>query len=522
MKKIDPVVNQSSMSIPFMVHELIDRTASLFPSKAFLVFERCELTYSHMISLGRRLAHKLNAAKVGIGDRVLIACGNSLYVPLYLYATSLLGAITVPVSTQLKGNRLSFLLQDCSPRFVVTTDKSFRDRCTRSFDGTMKYFTSFNDFINELDSSTEYQEMRNIIDLDLILLMYTSGSTGMPKAVALCHSNVISATESIARYLEISEHDRILNFIPFSFDYGLFQILLAAIRGATLYIHTSFAYREDIFSLIEGAYITGIPFVPTQLTSIYARGRMSERSFPSVRFITSTGSHFPERCYKELKHTFPNAKIFSMYGLTECKRVSYLAPNKSHWKLKSVGQPMPNVRVRVLDESLNDVGDDVPGQLTVEGRNVMKGYWNNPSETKRVMMCPENLGNPLLLTGDYFRRDFDGDLFFIGRRDDIVKIYDTRISTKDLESVIAEHGLVREVAVIAFEKDQSSPALWAFVAPVADKHIHADELRTYIAQHVESPHMIPTRLVQYKELPKTEHGKIDYHTLRKESEQTRD
>jgi len=513
---INPIVTKAAMSIPFTVHEIIDRAAFLFPSKLFLVADQGELTYSQVIDLGRKLAYKLKTAEVGIGDRVLVACGNSLYVPIYLYATSLLGAITVPVSTQLRGSRLDFVLQDCSPCLVVTTDKYFRDRCAKSFGMPISYFNRVDDFIAEIDSIQKYEEVCNVIDLDLIVLMYTSGSTGMPKAVALCHSNVLSATESIARYLDIIEQDRILNCIPFTFDYGFFQILLCAIRGATLYIRPNFAYKEDIFSLIDNANITGIPFVSTQFTSIYARGGIGKRSFPSVRFITNTGSPFPEKYFEELKCTFPNAKIFSMYGLTECKRVSYLDPEKLPRKLSSVGKAMPNVRVRIIDESHNEVGAGVAGQLAVEGRNVMKGYWNNPNETKRVIRFANNLENPTLLTGDYFKTDVEGDLYFLGRRDDIVKICDTRISTKDLESVIACHEMVQEVAVIAYIKDMYTPLLFAFIVPFSDKHLQANELRAYIAQNVESPNMIPARLVLYNELPKTEHGKIDYSKLRKE------
>lgn len=507
---------QNLLFIPFTIHELVDRTARIFPQKIFLSDEKITLTYSQFTEIGRKLAFNLSAVKLGVGERLLIACTNNVLVPLYLYATSLLGGILVPITSSIKGRRLSFVLKDCSPKIIITNDKDFAKRCQKKEQGSVIFHEDLEYFINSIHKNPVIDPNNAVIDLDIALLIYTSGSTGYPKAVALCHSNVISATESISRYLKITPDDKIINFNPFNFDYGLYQIFLTAIRGASLFIRQNFVFKEDIYALIENKKITGIPFVPSQIVSMYLRNSIKNRVFSSVRFITSTGSQFPHKYLDRLKLNFPNAEVYAMYGLTECKRVSYLKPYKLSEKPLSVGRAMPNVRIRIVDNELNEVkvvGE--VGQLVVEGRNIMKGYWNNPSETQRVLKHNQYLDNTVLLTGDYFYFDEEKNLFFKGRKDDIIKSGDLRISTKDIENILVDHQKISEVTVIPIKDEMLENVFYAFVVLKPNQQSSESEIRSYITDQVESPYMIPKKIIICDKLPKTQSGKIDYKFLKK-------
>ncbi len=510
----------SVLYIPFTVHEIIERSALVVPNNPFLVFENGFLNYSKFVTLAQKLARKLYRQGVRQGHRVVLGCRLEPYVAFYWYATSLLSAIMVPVSPQYRGKRLKNLLDDCDPKLIITNDKGFADRCRSIRGREILFIQNFNTFIESLERISVFDYKHHTIDDDLTLIMYTSGSTGKPKGVALTHSNVISATESIARYLEISETDKILNTIQLSFDYGLYQILLTAIRGASLHLGPSLIFREQFFIWIEDKSITGLPLVPSQI-SILCKRRKNRCSIgdnhvlPSIRFVSSTGSPFPIEHIDDLNRLFPNARLFSMYGLTECKRVTYLPPEKIKTKPESVGQAMPNLRVRVVNENHVDAPPGVIGHLVVEGRNIMKCYWQDSTETKRVITLDELSGSRVLLTGDYFKKDADGDLFFVGRDDDIVKIQDNRVSTKDIENILLSHTAIREAFVLSTKKKTEMVKLNAFVVlTTEDSQINGDDLRNFVGQHIENPCMIPDSVIITKELPRTDRGKIDRSKLK--------
>lgn len=515
----------SVLTIPFTVHEMIERSALVVPNNPFLVFESGCLSYSTFVTVAQKLSRELYRIGVRQGQRVVLGCRLEPYVALFWHATSLLNSIMVPVSPQYRGKRLKTLINDCDPTLIVTSDEGFADRCRSVQVREIFFIRDISSFIESLKRMKVLDYKHHAIDEDVTLIMYTSGSTGKPKGIALTHSNVISATESIARYLEISENDRILNTIPLSFDYGLYQILLTAIRGASLHLGPSLIFREQFFTWIEDESITGLPLVPSQISVLCTKKNNQCYSgvnhvLPSVRFVSSTGSPFPTEHIDDLSQCFPNARLFSMYGLTECKRVTYLPPEKLGTKPGSVGQPIPNIRVRVVNEDHVDVPPGVIGQLVLEGRNIMKCYWQNSTETKRAIALNEHSGSRVLLTGDYFKQDADGDLFFVGRADDIVKIQDNRVSTKDIESILVSHPAVKEAIVLPRKKNTGMVKLDAFVALTKeDSQVNGDDLRNFVGQHVEISFMVPASVIITKELPRTDRGKIDRSMLERLLEQ---
>ena len=219
------------------------------------------------------------------------------------------------------------------------------------------------------------------------------------------HYNVVSAVRSITQYLDNRSDDIVLNALPLSFDYGLYQVFMTFFFGGTLILEKSFVYPFKVIEKLEQERVTGFPIVPTMAALLFEMEGLAQFEFASLRYISNTAAALPQAYIKKLRKLFPHVDIFSMYGLTECKRVSYLPPQDIDRKPESVGIPMPNVEVMVVDQESREVEDGQVGELVVRGSNVMRGYWNLPDETTRTFRSdPATGGACLLYTGDCSER----------------------------------------------------------------------------------------------------------------------
>jgi long-chain acyl-CoA synthetase len=342
--------------------------------------------------------------------------------------------------------------------------------------------------------------------VDLCALVYTSGSTGTPKGVMLTHLNVVSAATSITTYLEMSSADIVLDVLPLSFDYGLYQVLMTFKVGGCVVLERSFAYPHAVLETLIAERVTGLPIVPT-ISAILLGLELDRYDLSSLRYITNTGAPLPGRHIAELRRALPHVRIFSMYGLTECKRVSYLPPEEIDRRPDSVGRPMPNVDVYVVDADGRRLAHGT-GELVVRGSNVMQGYWELPDETARVLRPGVLLGEQDLWTGDVFRIDEDGFLYFVGRRDDIIKTRGEKVSPREVENVLYDLPGVLEAAIVGEPDPVLGQALVAFVVPRAEAGLTENLVLHHCAQRLED-FMVPRRVVFLDSLPRTTTGKID-------------
>jgi acyl-coenzyme A synthetase/AMP-(fatty) acid ligase len=233
----------------------------------------------------------------------------------------------------------------------------------------------------------------------------------------------------------------------------------------------------------------------------------------SLRYLTNTGAAFPVEHIRRLRKALPHVQIYSMFGLTECKRISYLPPSKIDQKPESVGKAMPNCEVFILDEEGEQVKPGEAGELVVRGANVMQGYWNAPKQTARVFRPALGMPEKLLFTGDYFKQDSEGFLYFLGRNDDMIKSRGERISAKEVENIISQVDGVNECAVIGVEDDILGQAIKAYVALVPGREKSQKQIIEYCARNLE-PYSVPKYVEFMQELPKTPHGKIDKKLLK--------
>ena len=510
------------------VESFLELSAARFPDKTALVCNGRRFTYGDLETRANRLAVSLMAGGVERGDRVAIYLENSAEAVISIFAILKAGAVFLVVNPTTKSDKASYILNNCRATGLIT-DRSKLGALSDALVNTphlrgvwvahsmpaadfatTKRLFNLTDVL-ENDKLSVAPPAKQCIDIDLAALIYTSGSTGRPKGVMLTHLNIVSAATSITTYLENRPDDIILSVLPLSFDYGLYQVLMAFKVGGTVVLERSFTYPYRIIELLNQEHVTGFPIVPT-ISAVLLQLDLSALRFPELRYITNTAAALPTDHIRRLRDLFPDVKIFSMYGLTECKRVSYLPPDQIDVRPTSVGRGMPNEEVYVVDDTGRRVPAGTVGELVVRGSNVMKGYWELPEETDRMLKPGPLPGEKVLHTGDLFRMDEEGYLYFVGRKDDIIKTRGEKVSPREVEDVLHAMPGVAEAAVIGVPDDILGEAIKAVVRPQEGVSLTAEEVIRWCSLKLEN-FMVPKFVDFQGELPKTSTGKISKREL---------
>jgi acyl-CoA synthetase (AMP-forming)/AMP-acid ligase II len=329
----------------------------------------------------------------------------------------------------------------------------------------------------------------------------------------LTHQNMVFAAGSISEYLRLDASDRIVCVLPFAFDYGLYQLLMTVLLGATLVVERSFVYPVPVLRRVIEHDVTVFPIVPTIGATLLSLNRSGGWTFPNVRRVTNTAAALPAEFIPRLGAVFPNALIFAMYGLTECKRVAYLEPERVLEKPTSVGKAIPGTEVFLLSPDGTPVKPGETGVLHVRGPHVMLGYWKQP-ELSAAMLKPGRLpGERVLCTHDFFTMDADGDLYFVGRSDDIIKTRGEKVSPVEVENVLHRLAGVREAAVIGVPDELLGEAIRAFIVLDEGASLTEQQVKRECMARLES-FMVPRDVVFVPELPKTTTAKVSRRLLR--------
>jgi amino acid adenylation domain-containing protein len=506
------------------VEEFLERSADARSEKVALICGSRRLTYGEIEALSNQLARAMIELGLQRWDRVAVYANNSVETVVAIFAILKASGVFLLINPTTKQDKLAYILNNCRATILITSEKLLptvnaaameipylcgiivsgapTGPATGRFEG--KYVVSMSAALK--GQSSERPPRRNI-DIDLAALIYTSGSTGRPKGVMVTHLNIVSAATSITTYLENTPEDIIINVLPLSFDYGLYQLLMAFKIGGTLVLEPSFTYPRAILDTIAREHVTGFPIVPTICSILLQMELGIYYSFPELRYLTNTAAALPVEHIRKLRRAFPNVKLYSMYGLTECKRVSYLPPNQLDIRPGSVGRGMPNEEVYVVDEDGNRVGPGVVGELVVRGANVMKGYWELPEETDKVLRPGPFPNEKVLYTGDLFRTDDEGYLYMVGRKDDIIKTRGEKVSPREVENVLYSHPKIAEAAVVGVPDIVLGNAICAFVSLKTGETLTELDVRGFCVDRLED-FMVP-KIVQFRDsLPKSANGKI--------------
>ncbi|NGP53683.1 AMP-binding protein [Thioalkalivibrio sp. XN8] len=512
-----------------LLHDALADGAEATPDKVAVHVGDEQLTYAELASQSDRLAAALQQRGVRRGDRVAIFMDNTLACAPAIYAVLKVGGVFVMVNPQTKHDKLRFICNDCSVRALITDShlapvagglpddvpsvKSVLFSGDPAAAGALSgRQVEAEPLAGVLDAAPAAPQPPGTIPSDLAALIYTSGSTGNPKGVMHSHQSMTFASGSLVEYQRLAPDDVMLNVLPMAFDYGLYQLLMAVRIGATLVLERSFTYPAEVFARMREHDVTHFPGVPTVYAIMIAAHRRSPLSFPSVRRVTNTAAALPPAYLETLREIFPNALIFSMYGLTECKRVSYLPPEWLERKPGSVGIAIPGTEVYLRSPEGEAVPVGEPGILHVRGPHLMRGYWNNPERTAKILHPGELEGERVLCTGDWFRMDEDGCLYFLSRSDDIIKTRGEKVSPAEVEAALCSIPGVREAVVVGVPDPTLGQAVKAFVVPAEGAALDPRRLRFELTQRLEN-FMVPQEVVVLEEFPKTPNGKIDRKAL---------
>lgn len=505
-----------------LVNNFLEISANRFPDKIALITSEARYTYRELDEMANKVAHALLADGLTKWDRVAVFMDNSAEAVVSIFGILKAGGIFLIINPTTKAEKLIYLLNNCRAHTLISSQKNLSviaDVCNNVsslrcvfLEGAKTNSTvcisKKTTFLTEiLSSNMGYLPRPHTIDMDLATIIYTSGSTGLPKGVMMTHFNMVSAANSITEYLENTSEDIILNVLPLSFDYGLYQVLMGFKMGATVILEKTFVYPYKVIETILKEGVTGFPIVPTISAILLQMEDLKRHRFEHLRYISNTGAALPVAHIQKIREFFPKTKLYSMYGLTECKRVSYLSPEELDIRPTSVGRGMPNTEIYIVDEGGNRVTAGIVGELVVRGSNVMRGYWEMPAETAKKLRPGTYPGELVLYTGDLFKMDKEGYLYFIGRRDDIIKSRGEKVSPKEIENVLYEIDGVVEVAVVGVYDELLGEAVKAFIALKDGVILTEKDIMRFCSQHMED-FMVPKYIEFRKELPKTDTGKI--------------
>ncbi len=511
-----------------LVHDYLLKSAELYPGKDVVIHSAGKTgvrsTYSEVLSSSIAIGDWLLSINLQPGFRAAILTDEpSEYVSCY-FGILLAGGTVVGLNTQTSGRTLKKILSDCSVSVVFAHSKFiryFKEISSSTPSVKLAVISGSNsgaaddlsfDCVGYHDIMDSYgkrdvKSFPKISPTDIAQIIYTSGTTGEPKGVMLRHSNLVANTNSIVRYLKLTNDDRVMAVLPFFYSYGNSVLLTHIAAGGSLVVNQNFIYPNVILDDMVEEEITGFSGVPSTYAILLHRSAIHKYRFPHLRYITQAGGAMSPKLAGKLQNILSGVDIYIMYGQTEASaRLSYLAPEKIHSKAGSIGKAIPGVTLELLDPEGKPVAVGEIGEIVAKGDNIMQGYWGKPEETARV------LKEGKLWTGDLARMDAEGYLFIEGRKSDMIKSGSHRIGPKEIEETILEHEAIHEAAVIGVEDEILGEAIKACVVLKPGASCTSKELIRHCRKLLPA-YKTPHHVEFYNDLPKTTTGKISKKDL---------
>jgi amino acid adenylation domain-containing protein len=513
------------------VQSLLEAAAMRAPDKTAVVAGSRRLSYGELDAAANRLAHALSA-RVDVGDRVAVCLDNVAEAVIALFAVWKAGAAPLLVNPFTKLDKLAVMFADAEPGAMITSGRKLQDvapaLAASARLGTVIVYEPLPE-PPALPAGVELCPFEALLagqpatplslrarGDDLACLLYTSGSTGTPKGVAHCHSSLLSVTESIRTYLELSDRDVVLSVLPLAFGYGLSQMLPLFLAGGTLVLERSFTYPQMTLQKLAAEKATGFAMVPTIATMLLGND-LTKFDLSALRYVTNAGAGIAPALLAELRRRLPQTRIFPMYGQTECIRASYLPPEQVDRIPTSVGRGIPGQEMWLIDDAGRRLPNGSTGELVVAGPHVMLGYWRQPAATATKIKPGPRPGTRALHTGDLFRTDADGWFYFVARTDDIIKTRGEKVSPREVENALQALDGVQLAAVLGAPDAVLGEAVVAFVVQKPGSQLDQKAVLRHCQTHLED-FAVPKRIEFLDALPTTPNSKIDKQALRQRLE----
>jgi acyl-CoA ligase (AMP-forming) (exosortase A-associated) len=512
-----------------LLHDLIQSTADRFDDRPALTFGRETLKYGALANHVSRFAGGLMALGLARSERVAVYLEKREETVVCAFGASEAGCVFVPINPLLKPDQVAYIMRDCNVRVLVTSAERWAlletslNACdelrhvvlTAPFDQSLLNQRTIHNWGNLLEAPR--RTGHRVIDMDMAAIFYTSGSTGKPKGVVLSHRNLVMGAQSVASYLENTSADTLLAALPLSFDAGFSQLTTAFYSGARVVL-INYLLPKDVINALVSERVTGLTAVPP----LYIQ--LAQLPWPApiaghLRYFANTGGHMPLATLNALRAKLPTTKPFLMYGLTEAFRSTYLPPEEVDRRPDSIGKAIPNAEILVLREDGTPCSPNEPGELVHRGALVAMGYWDDPEKTaERYKPVPGRergfiLPEIAVFSGDTVRMDEDGFIYFIGRRDEMIKTSGYRVSPTEIEEAIHSTQLVGEVAAFGVPHPTLGQGIVVVATPASPTPV--DEAMLLSACRTRLPaFMVPAKIqLRPGPLPRNPNGKIDRKTI---------
>ncbi|MEZ5771202.1 MAG: class I adenylate-forming enzyme family protein [Defluviimonas denitrificans] len=478
--------------------DILVRRMQATPQNPAVQDRRTALDYQELVGKAAALAREMVAGQVHIGDRVFLLIGNSASFAVAFWAIQMAGAVAVPLPVDTPADRLEWMIGDSEPALILAEPGV-----------TVSVAPLWTVEIEQLGDATPPSTY--VAPEDLALMIYTSGSTGTPKGVMLSQRAVVTAACSVASYLGYRADDRIFCAIPFTFDYGMHQLTMAALSGASVYAERDFSRPFVSLHTLARSGATVLPLVPTLGALLVQIGKRFDLG--GLRIVTNTAAALGTTLIDDLRAMMPGARLFSMYGLTECHRCTYLEPDQLDIRKTSVGKAIPYTRMWVVDDEGNRHEANATGELVIAGDTIMQGYWGRPDATAARLKIRPETGETTFHTGDICRLDEEGYCYFIGRADDILKVRGQKVAPVEVERCLVTHPGIAQAAVLGQDDPLLGTAVVAVVEPAPGATLDPAEVIAYASARLPLPAR-PVRVQIERGLPRNANGKIDKRAIR--------
>jgi len=521
-----------------LLPELIIQTAQRRPDAVALTHGSEHWTYAELADQMAALASGFVQLGLQRADRVGIYLEKRLEAVVTSFAAPLAGTVFVPINPLLKADQVRHILRDCnvsllvtSPERLVTLSAVLSDcpdlqhvvLCAPTHAAQERAHwraTTWQDVLN-----SPLRPGHRVIDTDLAAILYTSGSTGQPKGVMLSHRNLVAGATSVASYLDNQPSDTLLAALPLSFDAGFSQLTTAFSVGARVVL-LNYLLPRDVLRAMAQEKVTGLTAVPPLYLQLLTLD-WPEATRAHLRYFANTGGHLPREALAQLRQRVPQAKPYLMYGLTEAFRSTYLPPEDVDLKPNAIGKAIPNAEVLVLRPDGSPCAPDEPGELVHRGALVAMGYWNDAEKTaERFKLLPTKLpGRPVglqlpevaVFSGDAVRQDADGYLYFVGRRDEMIKTSGYRVSPTEVEDILYATQLVGECVAFGVPHESLGETIQIIAtSPLSIRATGQNDLVSACRSRMPA-YMLPSGIDWVTgPLPRNANGKIDRATLKRD------
>lgn len=498
-------------------HDYVKDHAERTPDNIALTISGREITYGALDELACVIARQLVDTGMTASDRVALHAPTSIETIACALGVMKAGFVLVLMHYGIATEKLIHQLNDIKPKTLIVPANANLDELTGKVhlqfvlhmgDSHARQFAGLSEAFPECDGGLAGAEVR--------VIFHTSGSTKDSKGVAVSNTNMVAAYTAVSSYLGGFENAAILNFSPLHFDYGFYNIMMPLLGGGHSVTENALPERpEHLLDLIQRYGITGMHILPPAVHYLLqaAPDAFHSEKIKSLKYIASSGQALPPKHIQQLRTLLPGVDVYSMYGLTECKRVAYLPPEQLDQRPGSVGKPIPGVKAFLVDEAGQLITEpDRVGELVVAGDLVMLGYWNKPELTRQVIQNNLLGEERVYFTGDLFKRDSEQYLYFVGRKDNVFTRRTFQVNPREIEHVIVAHEAVSEAVVIPFPDEMAGQVPKACVVLKEGHELSADALIQYCATQLDW-YMVPAIVSFHEALPRNLNGKTTAQLL---------